>query len=66
MNFARRVTSTLFSARTALRLAGEMEHLRCWNLVRAVARTPAAVRLACAIAAVVLGWAKGGSASYLD
>jgi hypothetical protein len=28
MNFARRVTSALFSARTALRLAGEMEHLR--------------------------------------
>jgi hypothetical protein len=43
--------STLFSARTALRLAEEMEHSRCWNWVHAVASRPAAVRLACAIAA---------------
>jgi hypothetical protein len=39
-----------------------MEHSLCWNRVHAVAGKPAAVRLACAIAAAVLGWSKGGSA----
>ena len=62
--FLQRVSRGLVFSTDALRLAGEMEHSRSLNRVRAVESRPAAVRLACAIAAaVLLGWSEGGSAA---